>query len=131
MIDYASVAVHSSSAVVAEATAVKRALQMAIDMGVSKIMVESDCQVLINTLELKKPSSDWRCDAVLNDICGLRSSLPDCRFFWVRRHANLAADWLTNFALKGMCSFDRVSGPPSPFPNLLSSDMAAFRSGIG
>lgn len=114
-----------------EACAMKKGIQMALDLDLCKIIIESDCQRLINVINQVSKLPDWRCDVVLDVIQNLKSGLLSYQFRWIGRSANSGADWQAKLALHGMCRLDWVSGPPSPFLALIPTDATAVRSGIG
>lgn len=131
LLESSCAAVSASSAFMAEALALKKAMHMSLDMNLQLVTFESDCENLVRLVNKVGMTVDWRCEAVIDDISLLLQDLPLCKVSWVRRNANKVADWLASYALKGMCGFAWVDGPPSFFLSILDSDAAAIRSGIG
>lgn len=56
--EYSSSTVQSISALITEAMALKKAMQMASALELQKVCFESDCEVLINMVEEKVPNAD-------------------------------------------------------------------------
>lgn len=131
MVEYVCVAETASSPLMVEATTVKKGLQMALDLEMMNVIVESDCLLLVNVINQSAKLPDWQCDVILEDINQLKSKFVECFIQWISRIANMAADWLAKFSLQGMCRLEWVSGPPSPLLSLLAVDVEAARSGVG
>lgn len=91
-----------SSALVAEALAVKAAITAAVSHHVSSLTVNSDSKNLI--LLLKTQGQDVVLRGLLHDIHVLASSLASISFVFVPRLANVQADLLAKAALASCSS---------------------------
>uniref|UniRef100_A0A0D3CY26 RNase H type-1 domain-containing protein n=1 Tax=Brassica oleracea var. oleracea TaxID=109376 RepID=A0A0D3CY26_BRAOL len=73
------VQMHVSSPLLAEALAIREALQQAISLKFTYIWVRSDSQVLVRAIDRNRSSSELH--GVLSGITGLASSFIFCFFF--------------------------------------------------
>ncbi|KAK4259283.1 hypothetical protein QN277_005630 [Acacia crassicarpa] len=104
-----------------EALALKRALLLALDIGLDKVVFESDCLSLLACVEAKSPDLyDWRSRGIILDIIGLLSSRVGFSFIFSPRGANRAADLLAADAYKGVYPIGWVSKPTPAFLSLLA-----------
>ncbi|OMP08526.1 hypothetical protein COLO4_06385 [Corchorus olitorius] len=90
------------SSLIAEGIAVRNGLKVAKQMRIHKIVVEIDSQVLAQSVE-RSGDTHWEIDNIAHDIRALMKDFEDCRFRWIARSANKAADWLSQQSKKGMC----------------------------
>ena len=81
----------------AEALACRRALEFAMDIGFSKLVIEGDCVQVINTINSSKANLP-RLGHVYEDIQVLISGLRWAEVHWVKRSANLVAHSLAHNA---------------------------------
>ncbi|KAF3601830.1 hypothetical protein F2Q69_00037881 [Brassica cretica] len=82
---------HVSSALMAEALAVRNALLRAIDLNFNSIWLRSDSQVLIAALSPRRHPTELY--AMLSDIATISSSsFRFCRFIFIKRDLNGLAD---------------------------------------
>lgn len=86
-----------TSALVAEALAVKAALTMASSLGLQHIWVFSDCKALVSLI--KKKERDTSILFVLHDIACLANSFVSVSFCFVPRLGNVVADTIAKAAL--------------------------------
>ncbi|ESQ28888.1 hypothetical protein EUTSA_v10023927mg, partial [Eutrema salsugineum] len=86
-----------ASPLMAEATAVKKALEKAICLSLDKCEVRSDCQVLVNLLKSRGWSKVLR--GILQDIFHLCTFFSSISFVFVARNLNATADSLAKAAL--------------------------------
>lgn len=77
LIESACVTTVASSDFMAEALALKKGMQMALDLDMKEVMFESDCEGLVK--------------AVVDDICFMKLLFSSCEVAWARRSTNLAA----------------------------------------
>ena len=91
-----------SSALVAEALAVKAALVGAVSSHVSSIYMYSDSKILISLL--KSHGQDVVLKGVLHDITMLAQSFTSISFIYIRRLANVQADSIAKADLHSISS---------------------------
>lgn len=72
LIEYVSCVAPAKFAFAAEALALKKAMQMAFDLGLEHISFESDCDLLVDVVNSSKNAPDWQSEATLLDIQVLR-----------------------------------------------------------
>ncbi|XP_058198546.1 uncharacterized protein LOC131314069 [Rhododendron vialii] len=82
-----------SSALAAEAWAIRIAVSMALAWGKKDAVIESDCQPLVNMLQPKSVLKNWTILAFLNDIFSF-SANSNFVFSWCNRQANRCANWI-------------------------------------
>lgn len=100
---------------VAEASAILWAMELATVEGFGKVTIESDAKVCIDELSSSEASSNWKISALIGQSLALVSRFSFCDFQWVRRDANQAAHALAKVAfslrLPFCCNLDNL--PPS------------------
>ncbi|KAK4255381.1 hypothetical protein QN277_008388 [Acacia crassicarpa] len=115
--------VKSISAFMTEALALKRALLIAMDIGLDKAIFESDCYCLIKCVNAKSPSLyDWRCRGIIHDIVSLLSSKVGFSISFTPREGNCVADHLAAIAYKEVCPAGWVSQPTPSLLRFLTLD---------
>ncbi|KAG5515010.1 hypothetical protein RHGRI_036147 [Rhododendron griersonianum] len=82
-----------SSALAAEAWAIRIAVSMALAWGKKDAVIESDCQPLVNMLQPKSGLKNWTIQAFLDDIISF-SANSNFVFSWCNRQANRCANWI-------------------------------------
>ena len=85
-----------SNVLCAEAFALKVGLHAALIHGHSKIQVEGDSKILIDSIN-KKCNIPWRIHSLVKDIWMLASNFATISFHHILREANFAADAVANF----------------------------------
>ena len=85
--------------IVAEASAILWALQLAKSENWRWIMVESDSKNCVDTLLQEFFGCYWNISAICNDIKCLALEFFSCCFCWVRREANMLAHALAKYCL--------------------------------
>lgn len=78
LLDSASVATVASSAFMAKALALKKAMHMALDLNLKDVIFETDCEVLLKVVRKLDALKDWKCEAVIDDISFLKLLFPSC-----------------------------------------------------
>ena len=100
---------------IAEAAAINWALNLAIEEGFERVIVESDAKNCIDELSCSPEASSWRFNSLSSHSLELVSHFQSCYFHWVRRNANQTAHALAKVAftlcLPFSCNQDRL--PPS------------------
>jgi ribonuclease HI len=99
----------------AEAAAINWALNLAIEEGFERVIVESDAKNCIEDLSCPPEASSWRFNSLSSHSLELVSHFQSCYFHWVRRNANQTAHALAKVAfslcLPFSCNQDCL--PPS------------------
>jgi ribonuclease HI len=100
---------------VAKASAILWAMELAIVEGFGKVTIESDAKVCIDELSSSEASSNWKISTLIGQSLALVSRFSFCDFQWVRRDANQAAHALAkvvfSLRLPFCCNLDNL--PPS------------------
>lgn len=136
MIDGVAAAIKTFSPFACEAFSLLRACEMAITLHLEVVEFESDYRELCLAVSGSKVVVDWRCEAIIFDICLLFSSNSGFSLKWISRHSNMAVDCVARLATKKKRPLGWVSTPPSSLALILSSDFSvacnfADRDGVG
>ena len=83
--------------VIAEAFAIKWALELAKEESFTNIIVESDSKICIDSLEVNSTAC-WKIDPLVSDVNSLATCFLLCCFSWVKREANTVAYTLASVA---------------------------------
>lgn len=110
------------SAAAVEAKAAVVGLMLASSLGIQNIILESDSQVLISSLNCMPDVCDWRIFPFLDEIRRLRSSFNQCSWGWICREANGAADAAAKLAKWRLCFCNWVDTSPPSLVSVLSRD---------
>ena len=110
------------SVVVAEAWAILFGCEFALSLGLQKIIVESDSKENISALLDGVSSGSWKSYPILSRIVRLRDSFQTCRWSWVPRSVNEAADRLASRCNSEMCGSTWRNHPPSSLVGILDKD---------
>ncbi|KAL4334890.1 hypothetical protein GQ457_07G006940 [Hibiscus cannabinus] len=89
----------STSATVAEASAVRLATVLAIESNFNQVIIESDNVGVIGRINSKALSA-WESAAIEADIIGISSHYPSLVFSFINRSCNGAADWVAKGKLR-------------------------------
>ena len=102
---------------IAEALAIKWALELVQMERYPNIIVESDSKVCIEAITGITADSWWKIDALCSDVVTLGLSFSSVCFSWVRREANSLAHELANYAvsLTSLFCCNAYTLPPSVF----------------
>ena len=98
----------------AEAGSIIWALNLAANLDVDSISIESDSKSCIDALRCPNQDVPWRIKTICSDVLALKLNFTNCRFSWVAREANVAAHVLAKWSLSNnyFGSFDVGLGPP-------------------
>ncbi|GLT26822.1 hypothetical protein SLA2020_018640 [Shorea laevis] len=110
------------SPLMAEATALLKAIQTADDLGLEHVIFESDNEALITYAQQANKPSPWEITSIMHIIrstCNLKSSYL---FSFVPRGGNRVADWVARSTLNGQCPYYWAHCPPNILLQLLSED---------
>ncbi|KAM1521834.1 hypothetical protein ACFX10_012017 [Malus domestica] len=115
-----SVMAHSS--LVAESFVILRGCELGASLGFSSVIIESDSLQAISCLNGSLENGSWEAFPILARAQRLGSAFQNCRWSWVPRSANLAADVLASADFTEMCDFVWVDRPPSSLVHVLCND---------
>ncbi|XP_068304210.1 uncharacterized protein [Pyrus communis] len=104
-----------------EATAILLGCDLAISLGLDRIIVESDSKENIYNLVNVSSSGSWEAFPILTKAWRLRDSFQDCRWSWVPRSANIAVHRLA-LSSPEMYGITWVNHPPSSLVHILNKD---------
>nr|XP_028964583.1 uncharacterized protein LOC114827108 [Malus domestica] len=110
------------SSLVAESFAILRGCELGASLGFSSVIIESDSLQAISYLNGSLENGSWEAFPILARAQRLGSAFQNCRWSWVPRSANLAADVLASADVTEMCDFVWVDKPPSSLVHVLSND---------
>jgi ribonuclease HI len=112
---------------IAEALAIKWAVQFAFEETYTKIIVESDSNKCIESIIGSPEDTYWNIEAICSDVNILALDFISCCLSWVKRDANSAAHELAKFAahLGTPLSYNASSLPPNVF-KAWQRDMLGF-----
>ena len=83
----------------AEAEAINWALNLATNLDVDSIFIESDSKSFIDALRFPNRDVPWRIRTICSDVLALKLNFSNCRFSWVAREANVATHVLAKWSL--------------------------------
>ncbi|KAM1833609.1 hypothetical protein ACFX13_023409 [Malus domestica] len=106
----------------AEALALVKGCELAAGLGLGSIIVESDSKDSISALTASLETGRWEAFPTLAIAKRLGESFQDCRWTWVPRSANQAADLLASRTCTEMCNLCWVNRPPSSLVHVLDKD---------
>ncbi|XP_071723030.1 uncharacterized protein [Rutidosis leptorrhynchoides] len=108
----------------AEAVAAWRAISWARSMQLSSVILESDCQVLINDLSMKSDSLT-SAGLLLDAIKSISVCFSSCSFSFVKRGGNKVADAMAKFQATSLAPFQcfTFSELPADVAVLVQSDV--------
>ncbi|KAK9988249.1 hypothetical protein SO802_028488 [Lithocarpus litseifolius] len=73
----------------AEAEAIIWALNLATNLDVDSISIESDSKSCIDALSCPNRDVPWRIKTICSDVLALKLNFSNCSFSWVAREANV------------------------------------------
>ena len=115
-----SVWMHASSVGMAEALAILEGCLLAKCLQVQEVVIESDAQGVIRSLNSPSLSCDWDLLPILSRILDVGRSFHSCSWSWIPRSANMAADFVARSISTEMCGFGWVVQPPSSLVGILN-----------
>ena len=89
------------------------------------VTIESDSKISVDALISPGSSDTWRISVLSQDTLKLATLIPNCRFSWIPREANVAAHTLASWSLCNRLanSFGLGSAPQS-FCNVILLEQA-------
>ncbi|CAN6559066.1 unnamed protein product [Malus baccata var. baccata] len=115
-------AIAASSAALAEAYALLRGCEVGSSLGLSSVIFESDSLESIFCLTGSMEDGSWEAFPTLVRVMELGKTFQNCRWSWVPRSANVAADSLASTNNQEMCDIVWVDRPPSSLVHVLNND---------
>ncbi|KAM1063506.1 hypothetical protein ACFX2A_028254 [Malus domestica] len=110
------------SVATAEALALVQGYELAAELGLGCIIVESDFKDSIFALSSSLETGRWEAFPTLTVAKRFGKSFQDCRWTWVPRSANRAADLLASRLCTEMCNLCWAIRPPSSLVHVLDKD---------
>ncbi|KAM3002069.1 hypothetical protein FF2_038272 [Malus domestica] len=110
------------SVAVEEALAVLHECEFGRNMGWNFVIVESDFQESISCIRDLDTMGSWEAFPILARCKRLGESFNDCRWSWIPRSANMAADLLALRQSREVCDNIWVNRPPSSLVHVLCND---------
>ena len=114
--------IKAMSVACAEALAILLGCELGISCGWRSIIIESDSADSINFLQDVAKLGSWEAFPTLVKCSRLGKSFHQCRWSWVPRLANSAADLLASRNCREACDVVWVDRPPSSLVNVLCND---------
>ncbi|XP_050125671.1 uncharacterized protein LOC126602882 [Malus sylvestris] len=115
-------ALSTPSVAAAEATALLRGCELGSSLGLQLVIVESDSRESIDWLSGDVDVGSWEAYPVLTRVKMVSDAFQFCRWSWVPRSANGAADFLASRGFPEMGSRVWVDRPPSSLVFVLNKD---------
>ena len=87
------------SPLVAEALAVRRAVEVYVLHKMHKVIIEGDAKVIIEVVTCKTTTLNWEYSQLIHDIKALIKNMASSKFsfLWVNRQGNMAAHMLAKW----------------------------------
>ncbi|XP_028965028.1 uncharacterized protein [Malus domestica] len=117
-----SVRVHAFTIEMVEALAVLEGCLLANNLQLLEVVIESDAQVIMRSLNSLSLSCDWDLFPNLIPVLEIGRSFQSCSWSWVLRATNRAADFVARNISPEMCGFSWVVRPPSSLVGILNKD---------
>ena len=106
----------------AEAAALREGVFLAESMGIQKIVLEIDSEIMFKELEKGKGKGNWKIMPYIQNILGKKDCFEGKKFSKIKRSANKTTDWLAKQVKQGMSLTNWVYLPPSFLVHILSRD---------
>ena len=108
-----------------EALAARKAVEFALELGLTKVIMEGDSEVICR--ELQDPSSSLALHGhILQDVKCLSSALQFVRYFYVYRQGNNVAHALAKRALREPNLTVWMEDVPPDIHHIVQADLANF-----
>nr|XP_017188741.2 uncharacterized protein LOC108173698 [Malus domestica] len=114
--------VKATSVAMGEAMAILHGCMLGKRMGWNKIILETDSLESISCLRDMAKKGSWDAFPSLLDCVRLGKEFLDCRWSWVPRPANSAADHLASRSSREVCDHVWVNRPPSSLVHVLCNN---------
>lgn len=106
----------------AEAMAIMHGCKLGISRGWNYVIIESDSSESISCLRDRAKMGSWEAFPILVKCYRMGVAFQDCRWSWVSRLANSAADHLESRRCREVCDVIWVDKPPSSLVHVLCND---------
>jgi ribonuclease HI len=111
----------------AEAEALYWAANIAVELGVVRVFIESDSKSCVDCVNGSDIGCLWRIHTTISQITSFLSSHPAWSIGWVRREANQAAHFLAGWALRsGLWGVLFIPYAPLCFVNAVDKDLSCI-----
>lgn len=110
----------ANSPLVAEAIALREAIVFAASLNIQKILLESDCLILVNACRGEMIRKEI--DHIISDIKFFKNNFTSCGILWVNRSCNTVANMVAK--LKSINDLSRnwaIEPPSSRVPKIVSA----------
>lgn len=94
--------------------------ELAIVLGLRQVIFEFDSNDTISFLPHSSDAGIWEAFPTLSWVKQYGQAFHDCRWFWIPRSANHAADFLASRRIMKICNCVWVLIPPSLLVHVLS-----------
>ena len=85
----------------AELEALDKGLQLCIDLGLSRVIIEGDSQIILNAVR-KRVTPNWVVNSKLSEVLMLLDRIEDIQIRHIFQEGNQKADWLANKGADGV-----------------------------
>ncbi|XP_050136220.1 uncharacterized protein LOC126611961 [Malus sylvestris] len=114
--------IRAPCAAAVEAMALLRGCELGATLGFYEVILESDSSEAISCLSNSIENGSWEAVPTLTRVKLLGEAFQNCRWSWVPRSANMAADALTSRDCAELCDVVWVDRPPSSLVFVLNND---------
>ena len=90
------------SGIEVEAAALRDGVFLAESMGIQKIVLEIDSEIMFKELEKGKGKGNWKIKPYIQNILGKKDCFEGKKFSKIKRSANKTTDWLAKQVKQGM-----------------------------
>ncbi|MBA0777578.1 hypothetical protein Gotri_005586, partial [Gossypium trilobum] len=106
----------------AELDALKEGLKLAERLKIKRLIVESDCAMLVNAVKKRRTDISILGQCVRKE-CDAFSKFDSVQVNWVNRNSNYAADFLCNLAIRNKNDLYFDMEYPSDIHNIIIQDV--------
>ncbi|KAJ1419855.1 Ribonuclease H-like superfamily [Sesbania bispinosa] len=117
--------VATSSALIAEGLALREAMNIAINLGMQRVIFESDCLQLVSAC--REEGDSGKLMPILTDIFNLKNQFQACGFTLVHRDGNVAAHSVATLALRDRLPLNWQGALPLELKEALAKDRTTWR----
>lgn len=110
----------TSSALTAEALALRDAMTLASNLFIDKVVFESDCLELVQTC--RGEINRGEISSIMQDVFSLKNNFQRCGFTWVNRSGNELAHQIAALASRDLLPHNWIFNQPLVVKNQISKD---------
>lgn len=119
----------ANSPILAEAIALREAIAVALNFGISDVIFENDCLDLIQACRGNFQIGEIK--GIVQDILQYKSQFQNCGFTWVAKGGNMVAHQIAKLKMQGILPVHwRWNHPPS-LQGLIANDMEQVARACG